>query len=51
MTVEVMQSQHSPDVLKSKAEFLEPFGLSVYGEPLDSSFSLGERISSLPRQR
>jgi len=37
MMVEVMQSQHSR-VLKSKAEFLKPFGLSAYGEPLTPPF-------------
>lgn len=51
IAVEVMQPQHSPDVLKSKAELLEPYGLSVYGEPLDSSSPLGKRMSSFPRQR
>lgn len=51
IAVEIMQPPQDPDLLKTKADFLEPFGLSVYGEPLDYLSGLGERISALPRQR
>ena len=51
MMVEVIQSQHSPDVLKSRADFLEPYGLYIYGELLDCSSVLSKRICALPRQR